>query len=135
MIESGIVALISDDAGIVALIGTRVYAVLVPETVTYPCLSYQVVSSVSNYTIDRKEFGQKRIQFDCWANRYSDAEAVKQALRNVLDMYSGTLTDGTRVLGTFREVEIDFFEANSGVSGNPGIYRRLCEYSFQFVEQ
>lgn len=134
MIETGIVELISADAGIIALIGARIYPVLVPETVTYPCLSYQVVSSVSNYTIDRKEFGQKRIQFDCWSDRYLEAESLKQALRNVLDTYSGTLNDGTRVLGTFREVEIDFFEANSGVSGNPGIYRRLCEYNFQYVE-
>jgi hypothetical protein len=135
LIEAGIVTLLLDDAGIAALIGTRMYAVLVPETTVYPCLSYQVVSSVSQYTVDRKEFGQKRIQFDCWASLYSDAENLKQALRNRLTAYSGTLTDGTRVLGTFREVEIDFFEANSGVSGNAGIYRRLCEYNFQFVEQ
>ncbi len=135
MIEAGIVALLAADSGIAALVGTRIYPVLVPETTAYPCLSYQVVSSVQQYTVDRRELGQKRIQFDCWANTYADAENLKQALRNALDVYSGTLTDGTRVLGTFREVEIDFFEANSGVSGNPGVYRRLCEYSFQFVEQ
>jgi hypothetical protein len=135
VIEAGIVTLILGDTGIAALIGTRLYAVLVPEITVYPCLSYQVVSSVSQYTVDGKEFGQKRIQFDCWASFYTDAENLKQALRNVLTAYKGTLSDGTRVLGTFREIEIDFFEANSGVSGNPGVYRRLCEYQFQFVEQ
>jgi hypothetical protein len=50
------------------------------------------------------------------------------ALRNALDTYQGTLTDGTRVLCALSEQEIDQFEEDSRV------YRSLAEYRIEYVE-
>jgi len=134
MIEVGIVSLLKADATVAGLVGPRLFPVLVPEgsmpvnAGDPPCLSYQIISASAAYTLDPKELDTKRVQFDAWGVAYSDCKNVKQAVRNALDGYKGTLPDGTRVLGTFRGVEVDFWEDASRV------YRVLFEYTFQFVE-
>ena len=70
----------------------------------------------------------KRIQFDAWGTTYADVKNIQQALHNLLDGFSGVLSDGTAVRGTFRGVELDEFENDSLT------YRTLTEYSFHFVE-
>lgn len=128
MIEIGVVSLLEANSALTALIGTRLYPVLLPEVATYPCVTYNVVSSTNDYTFETKEISRKRIDFNCFGETYIDCKAVKQALRNVVDGYVGTLTDGTRVLGTFSGTELDFFEDHARV------YRVLAEYIFEFVE-
>lgn len=134
MIEAGIVSLLNADSTVSGLIGPRLFPVLVPEgsmpinAGDPPCLSYQVISNTPTYTLALNEFDQKRIQFDAWAVTYASCKSVKQAVRNVLDGYTGTLSDGTRVLSALRGMEIDFWESDSRV------YRVLFEYIFRFVE-
>lgn len=128
MIEAGIVALLTANAPLMALIDPSIYPVLLPESHGDTCLSYQVVSGTATYTLEPKELCQKRIQFDAWSTTYGSAKSVIQALRNALDGYQGTLSDGTRVLSTFRGLDIDFFEDDSRS------YRVMQEYIFRFVE-
>ena len=129
MIEQGITTLIVSDAGMNAVIGSGcLYPVQLPENPTYPCLSYQVVSSFSDYSTDGSAEITKRIQFDGWGNAYADCKAIQAALHQLLDAFKGTLSEGTVVLGTFRGVEIDFFEQYSRV------YRTMTEYVFHYVE-
>lgn len=128
MIEAGIVSLLQGNYALAALIGTGLYPVLLPEGAVYPCVTYSVVSSTNTYSFETKEVSRKRIDFNCFGNTYSDCKAVKQAIRNALDGYVGTFADGTRVIGTYRGVELDFFEDDARV------YRTLTEYIFEFVE-
>jgi hypothetical protein len=128
MIEAGLYSLLTANAGLTALVGNRIYPVLVPEPPTYPCLSYQVVASHSTYTFEGKQLGSKLFQFDAWGTSFSDCKNILNALRNALDTYQGTLTDGTRVLCALSEQEIDQFEEDSRV------YRSLAEYRIEYVE-
>ncbi len=128
MIEQGITTLLTADSTLSGLIGTRLFPVFVPEDPTYPCVSYQVVSGSSDYSVDGTYETWKRIQFDAWGSAYADVKTIQKALHAVLDGFSGTLSDGTTVLGAFRGVELDEFEVDSRT------YRALTEYSFHFVE-
>jgi len=101
---------------------------LLPENPVYPCITYSVVSSTNTYSFEVKEVSKKRIDFNCFGTTYSDCKTIKKALQQVVDGYVGTLTDGTRVLGTFSGTELDFFEDDARV------YRTLAEYIFEFVE-
>jgi hypothetical protein len=128
MLEQGITALLSADSGLAALIAGRVYPVTPPEAPVYPCITYLVVSSKPDYALDGSQCGYKRLQFDVWSDSYAECKAVLNALRNALDGYRGTLSEGTRVLCAFRGMEIDNFENNSRA------YRSLTEYELTFVE-
>lgn len=128
MIEQGIVALLSANAGLTALVGAGIYPVEVPEAAAMPCLSYQGVSASANYTLRAAEYNRKRIQFDAWGSSYADTRNVLQGLRDALDGYSGILTDGTRVLACLRGIGIDDFESDSR------LFRAMQEYIFTFVE-
>lgn len=126
MIESGITSLLN--GSIEALVGNRIYPVTIPEGSALPCLSYQVISGASDYSMDGSAETEKTFQFDAWGKAYADVKAIMQALHSVLDGFSGTLSDGTEVTGTFRGIELDDFESEARV------YRSLTEYTFHYQE-
>lgn len=79
-------------------VGARVYPMTLPQTVTLPAIVYRVVSddpSVTHsdaqdsptYTGIRHSF--TRIQFDCVARTYDEAEALCDELLDVAVGYSG----------------------------------------------
>lgn len=128
MFEAGLVSLLTSDAGVTAAISNAPWPVIVPETAALPCLSYQMVGGGNRYTLDKTSQQTRNVQFDAWAVRYGDCKTITRALRNVLDCYTGTLSDGTRVLSAFLTNEIDNWEFD-GRS-----YRITVEYRFQIVE-
>jgi hypothetical protein len=127
MIEEGIVSLLNANGPLSALV-SAVYPVFIPEDAAYPCLSYQTVSRAPEYTFAGESFYEGVFQFDCWSMQYAEAKAVQKALRNALDVYQGTLSEGTQVLAVFRTMDADFFEEDSR------FYRAMSEYTFHYVE-
>ena len=125
MLEDGIYALLSNDAALTALVGASgIYPVMIPDTASFPCLSYQVAADVSDLTLDSENISNTRVQFDVWGSVYGDCKAVVRTLRALLDGYSGTLPDGTLIKGTFRGISVDNFERDSKC------FRILAEYRF-----
>ncbi len=134
MFEAGLYSLLTADATVSGLIGTRLFPVVVnehdmPVNPGDPsCASYQVVAGDTTYTLEPKQTTERRVQFDAWAVEYSDAKSIVRAIRNVLSGYSGTLQDGTRVLTSVELNEIDDFGSNFRV------WRVMSEYRITFVE-
>ena len=128
MIEQGIVSLLNANAPLMATINRCIYPVFVPQDASYPCLSYQVISTTASYDFQGESTTESRIQFDAWAEDYMNCKTIQKALRAVIDAYDGVLSEGTRVLGAFRSLETDFFEPDSRM------YRALSEYTFHYVE-
>ena len=128
MIEAGMVALLRADATVAGLVGARIYPLKVPEPTVYPCLSYQVVSASPESTLDSRERGSKRIQFDAWGTSYGDCKRVLLAAKKVLHLFHGLLPDGTRALLIYNLQEIDDFESDGRV------YRSLAEYRAEYAE-
>lgn len=134
MLEAGLYSLLTGDATLAALIGTRLFPVMVnehdmPVNAGDPsCVSYQVVAGSTTYTLEPTQYSDRRIQFDIWSVKYSDSKSIAQAIRNVLSGYSGVLTDGTQVLSALQENEIDDFESDSR------IFRVMSEYRIRFIE-
>lgn len=107
MLEQGFYQRVVADSGVQAVIGNpaRFYPVLLPESPTYPCASYQVISDVPDYTLDGGQgMNQKRIQVDTWSGgassaSYMDAKNAQAAIRAALETFRGQLPDGTWVAG------------------------------------
>ncbi len=128
MLEAGIQQLVVADAGVQAIIGTRFYPVLVPENPTYPCATYQTISNAPSYLLEgQPTLSSMRIQVDTWSGGTKDAtylaaKQAQEAISEVLDLFKGTLPDGTRVAGIFVVGSRDLYEQDARV------YRTTTDY-------
>jgi hypothetical protein len=94
VIEDAIQALLTGDAGVSALIGTRCYPVIIPDQEQDPTVSlavYQVISDLPTYTLaDGVAVMTARIQFTAWAQTAKAAKQLFLAINAVVAEYAGT---------------------------------------------
>lgn len=66
-------------------VSQRVYPVLLPQTPTYPAISYQGIDNIAQKgTSDLKE---SRWQLDCWALTYAAAKSLAATVKIKLEEY------------------------------------------------
>lgn len=95
-LEEGLYAYLVADAGVAALIGTRLYPLLVPQDAALPAMAYQRISGPRDHTHDGASgLAMARIQFTAVGSSYSEAKSVMAALRAALDGFSGTMGEVT----------------------------------------
>lgn len=126
MIEAGLVSLIRANTDLSTIIGNQIYAVMVPQNATYPCLSYHTTSKPPVVAVDRSGQEYARIQIDCWGSSYGSVKTLQAKLRALLDGFQGTCPDGSTVVDCFRDVEADYWESDSKT------FRAMCEYVIQY---
>ncbi len=117
----------SFETGLFALLQTvvpNVYAVFTPEGAVYPCLSYQVIGSKQNYTLDNAVLIERRVQIDAWADSYIAAKTNADALETLLSGFTGTLPTGTLVKLCEKTTEQDLWEDQSR------LFRVMSEFVF-----
>jgi hypothetical protein len=90
-IEEALYSYLSTYAGLVALIGTRIYQVRLPQTPTLPAVTYMRVSAPRLQAFDGTAKTTARFQLSAWATSYAGAKAVAAQLVAALDSYSGTM--------------------------------------------
>jgi Protein of unknown function (DUF3168) len=122
-LPNGLFSLLTADAGISALIGTRVYPVVLPENPTLPALLYKFVGGQSDPTLDTSGEQKLRLELDCYGASFDDASALRDAVTAALNGYQGTLSDGTFLQNAWRlSPGVDFFE------DEPRQYRCMVEF-------
>ena len=85
-LETGLYTALTEDSGISALVGTRIYPEIMPQGVTYPAISYQRVSTVRTTMLSGvDDFTEARIIIDCWDSSYSGAKALAAAVKSAID--------------------------------------------------
>ena len=90
--KSGLVSLLSSEATITAICGTRVYVQRAPQNAAFPHLIITQMGSEENATLDGGS-GQLRFldfDIDCKAKSSATAESLANAVRTYIDDYSGT---------------------------------------------
>lgn len=74
-----------NNGGVSALVSTRVYPVFLPQTPTYPAMSFQRISNTGQSgTSDLK---QSRWQLDCWASSYTAGQALAAAVKAAIEEF------------------------------------------------
>jgi hypothetical protein len=96
---NGLVAYLLTQTPITALVGQTIQPPPAPANLSdYPCITYQVVSYVPQYTEDGPiGVSDSRVVFNCFATTYLQATTLAQLVITALSGYSGTLPDGTNV--------------------------------------
>lgn len=130
-LAAGLFSALTADAGIAALIGTRVYPVMLPENPTLPALIYKFVGGRSTPTLTTSGMQRSRLEIDCYGATYDDASALRSAVIAALNGLQGQLADGTYLQNAdLLNPGLDFFE------DEPRQYRCMVEfylfYTFQF---
>ena len=111
MLEVGLYAKLSGDAGVSALVGTRIYPLLMPQEPTLPAIVYQRISTVPLGQSHQggNHLNRARMQLACHATTILAAKQLAQAVWRALDGDSGTWSNVT-VQSCLRANELDGYE-------------------------
>ena len=95
VLEEGLHSYLSTYAGMVALIGDRVYPLRMPQNATLPCLTYQRISTPRISTHDTSgatgDLTNPRFQFDAWGSTYASVKAINDQVRAALNGKTGSI--------------------------------------------
>lgn len=70
--------------------GTRVYPVLLPETPTFPAITYQEITAVpQNHRSGDTRLDRLRFQVNAWGKTFEEARVLADELRELLNRASG----------------------------------------------
>jgi hypothetical protein len=125
-------ALLSQNGGVVALAGGRIYPLSAPQSVVTPYVVYQRISAVRLRTLDGPEGrSMPRMQIDAYATTWLAARALADAIRQALDGFDGTVTIGNdsppeteRIRAASLQTDRDFIETDV----DPKLYRVSSDY-------
>lgn len=89
---TGLVALLTAEATITALVGSRVYVNKAPQKAALPYIIITQLGSEEFKSLDAttSTLRMLTLDIDCKADRFVEAESVANAVRTYLDDYSGT---------------------------------------------
>lgn len=109
--KSGLVSLLTGEATISALVGSRVFIGKAPEKAALPHVVITQMGGEENTSIDGASGQLRTLNFDidCRAKRSVDAESLGNAIRTFIDDYQGTA--GSYTIGAvFVNDEVDDYE-------------------------
>ncbi len=114
MIEAALFGHLSTEAGLAALVGTRVFPVQLPQGATLPAVTYQRISTrpMTHRGSTTPTYSRPRFQLNCWASSYDGTVALRAAVRAAM----GTLAQasGPRIDVALMQDDRDVVEATAG---------------------
>lgn len=117
-VRLGLRAYLLDDANIAAIVGTRVYPVILPQGVTTSSIVYKRISNIGDWHMQGPSgIGRPRIQIDCWSQDADVAANLGLLVKQRLDGYRGTMLwgedspeEGIIIQGIFFDQDRDLYE-------------------------
>lgn len=71
-----------EDAGLSALFGSKVFALVIPQGTKLPCITFQRIGGMPANTLSgHSGLEEIDLQIDVWARDYDEAKAVAKAVR------------------------------------------------------
>lgn len=80
--------LLAADEAVKAIVVGRIFPAALPQGVTLPAIRYAVVSDVERLALEGDGPRNARVQVDCYAKRYGDAQALADAIAGALSAKS-----------------------------------------------
>ena len=77
---------LSTHAGLVALVSTRIYPLMLPQDCPLPAVTYQLISDVPTVNLDGDaDLSNARVQVDVWATSYGGAATAAAQVMLAMD--------------------------------------------------
>jgi hypothetical protein len=113
MIEEVLFTRLSAHGGLTALVGTRIYPVIMPQGATKPAVTYQLISGIrESAMVADPGLVTSRYQFTAWATTNLVARNVIKQVRLALERYSSGI-----MANAFIETEYDVFDEEAILHG------------------
>ncbi len=110
LIEEALVTRLESQAGLTALVGTRMFPERLPQEPTYPAIAVSRITSERPHALEGSSgLVGAMFQFDVFGKTYAAAKAVVEQLRLALDSFSGTV-DGIVIQEVSFESDADVNE-------------------------
>ena len=126
-IEEALKTYLLSKTEITNIIVDRLYPLILPQDPEYPALTYFEVSNPVSHDVD---IAYPRFQFSNWAEKYSDAKALKDAVKEVLQRYKGVMGGGSGVKVT----QIVFLNSFDMYDPETGVYHIPADYKIIYRE-
>jgi hypothetical protein len=132
MLAEGLFNLMTITPSITALVGGSIHHGSLRKGYTLPAIRMSAVTSTPIVTNSgTSDLLFQRWQFDAFASNYLDSHRLRDAIRALLDDYSGTLAEGTVIYSTILKLELDS-PLEEGRSQSGYAFRSLLDYEFSF---
>ena len=105
--EGAIRAAILASAPVAAMVGTRVYPMMLPQAPTFPAIVYQRISTVPDMLVDGPGFAPIRMQLSMWATTFDGARTLADAVVTALHGYHGGELRLSRLINLLDDYEPD----------------------------
>lgn len=97
-IETKVVTRLTGYTAITAVVGTRIFPVIVRSDTVLPCITYRRLSGERDYTLAGSlGWAAVRISLTAWAADYATARGLADDMRKALDAYSDGTSDGIQI--------------------------------------
>jgi hypothetical protein len=131
-IEVALRSILLADAGVAAIVGTRIYRNKLPQNVTYPAIRYQLISTPwGEYrTVDGAavDYAKPRFQIDCWATAADGELALADAVFAALEGYHGTFGSPAEIRIDPIEIEDEGGDVEEGIGpAGADVYRQRLD--------
>ena len=74
-----------EDAGLSALVGNKVFALVIPQGTKLPCITFQRIGGMPANTLSGHSVLEEiDLQIDVWARDYDEAKAIAKAMRSAM---------------------------------------------------
>lgn len=108
MILAALVTLLQNDAGVSALVSGSIYLSELPRGYTLPAICAHRYNGTQEYGVSGPVgVREDQVQFDIYGPDATTAQQVSEAVRHVLDAFTGVLSDGTKVQACYMERDMD----------------------------
>lgn len=127
-IRKAIYTLLTQDAGVSALIGTKVYPLRAPQVQTAPYITWHVINTLTYGTKANPDnngespVDRLTVQINCVAGNYTTASDIAAAVRTAIDRYPDTQIFGIDING------IDFNDESDTYDDEVNLYMTIVEY-------
>lgn len=113
-IEDGLYKYLCDNAGVKAIVVSRIYPIVMAQKTTLPAITYQTTSLKPDRNLGGNTGRMTAtIQLNAWAETYTEIKSLAEALRSALNDYSGAMgSDTIRRSGV--ESETDGWDEETG---------------------
>jgi hypothetical protein len=127
-IEEGLFTFVTAQVDVAAIIGTRFYAVVIPQEPPYPVIVHQRMAGPRERAADGPTSSvESTYALTCWAKSYAEATTLARVLRKALDGTRGPLGDVSIGWATAEEGQ-DLYEETLKLFG------RVVQLSIQHTE-
>ena len=127
-IETAFFSFLSNEATITAHVGTRIYPLLAPDTPTYPHIVFTVFGEGHDHSFaGATGLVDLTMQVDIWAKTVTKRDAIKEALRNKLDGFTGPMgVENLSIRNCTLQNREQFFEKDT--EGGGTFYRTAMDF-------